>query len=308
MQVDEKGKEARTVWSLNTDKPITCEYEISATATNAYIAKRVVRLAKLQIGPLSHVLLELSTARPRGRPGRLQWVRLFLVACCPHRLTIYTATTHSQEPDISSDEKTEYPNAMHDQVLLRSDYEGKPTTEELLTLRRVPGPMPITAYLICAVEFAERASFYGIKQLISNYVNRPMPKGGNGYGAPPRGTQLTGGALGLGTVKANAIGQSFSMLVYMLPIFFGWMADTKTGRFKQICWGVGVFGVAHVIILAAAAKPLLADGSAKIPFFIGLYILAVGACTYNILKLTVAATKEHQLCSSQTSPSFFSIR
>jgi dipeptide/tripeptide permease len=165
---------------------------------------------------------------------------------------------------------------------LNSDYEGKPTFEELQTLRRVPGPMPIVAYLICAVEFAERASFYGIKQLIGNYVNRPLPRGGNGWGAPPRGTQETAGALGLGTVKANAVAQSFSMMVYMLPIFFGWLADTKTGRFKQICAGIAVFGVGHVILMAGAAKSTLESGNAKIPFFIGLYVLAIGACMYNV--------------------------
>jgi dipeptide/tripeptide permease len=184
---------------------------------------------------------------------------------------------------MSDNEKTpEYPNATHDQALLHSDYEGKPTLEELQTLRRIPGPMPTVAYLICAVEFAERASFYGIKQLIGNYVNRPLPKGGNGWGAPPKGTQETAGALGLGTVKANAVAQSFSMMVYMLPVFFGWLADTKTGRFKQICGGVAVFGVAHVILMAGAAKSLLENGNAKIPFFIGLYVLAIGACMHNM--------------------------
>lgn len=36
-----------------------------------------------------------------------------------------------------------------------------PTEEERLTLRRVAGKMPTIAYVICAVEFAERASYYG---------------------------------------------------------------------------------------------------------------------------------------------------
>ena len=56
---------------------------------------------------------------------------------------------------------------------MEDDYEGKPTEEELRTLRRVPGKLPITAYLICTVEFCERASYYGIQPLINNYVNRP---------------------------------------------------------------------------------------------------------------------------------------
>lgn len=44
---------------------------------------------------------------------------------------------------------------------LQVDYEGKPTDEELATLRRVPGKIPTVAYLLCIVEFCERASYYG---------------------------------------------------------------------------------------------------------------------------------------------------
>lgn len=160
---------------------------------------------------------------------------------------------------------------------MEEDYEGKPTEEELKTLRRVPGRLPAVAYLICVVEFCERASYYGVQPLIANYVNRPLPEGGNGYGAPPEGTQQTAGALGMGTVTANAVTQSFSMLAYALPMLFGWLADVKTGRFSLICWGVAVFGVAHVLMVAAGAKDLLAAGTAKIPYFLSVYILSIGA-------------------------------
>jgi len=163
-----------------------------------------------------------------------------------------------------------------DNFTMDEDYDGKPTEEELKSLRRVPGSIPIIAYLICIVEFCERGSYYGVQPLIGNYVNRPLPEGGNGWGAPPPG-QGTGGALGMGTKVANAVAQSFSMLVYALPLLFGWMADAKTGRFKLICWGVGVFGVAHVLLIGSGAKELLANGTAKAPFFISVYILAVGA-------------------------------
>ncbi|SPQ20635.1 6cf59c5c-48ef-4732-acc4-49b8166f1942 [Thermothielavioides terrestris] len=164
--------------------------------------------------------------------------------------------------------------------VMEEDYEGKPTEEELAVLRRVPGTIPIIAYLICVIEFCERASYYGVQPLISNYVNRPLPPGGNGYGAPPVGTQETGGALGMGTVVANAVTQSFSMLAYALPLVFGWLADAKTGRFKLICWGVAVFGTAHVLLVGAGAKDLLASGHAKGLFFLAVYILSVGAAMF----------------------------
>lgn len=166
-----------------------------------------------------------------------------------------------------------------DPSLMEEDYDGKPTEEEMKTLRRVPGSIPMVAYLICIVEFCERASYYGVQPLLTNYVNRPLPDGGNGYGAPPRtaGDQQTAGALGMGTVAANAVGNSFSLLAYSLPLLFGWLADAKTGRFKLICWGVLVFGVAHVVLVAAGSKDLLASGNAKVPFFLSVYGLSFGA-------------------------------
>jgi dipeptide/tripeptide permease len=157
------------------------------------------------------------------------------------------------------------------------DYEGKPTEEELRTLRRVPGNLPLVAYMIC---FCERASYYGVQPLINNYVNRSLPDGGNGAGAPAVGTQDTPGALGLGAAKANAVNQSFSMLAYALPLFFGYLADTRTGRFKMIVYGIGVFGVAHVLMVGAAAPSLLAAGTSTAPYMISVYILAIGACKF----------------------------
>jgi hypothetical protein len=40
-----------------------------------------------------------------------------------------------------------------------------PTEEEKNTLRKVAGKIPNIAYWLCAVEFAERASYYGVKGL-----------------------------------------------------------------------------------------------------------------------------------------------
>jgi dipeptide/tripeptide permease len=165
----------------------------------------------------------------------------------------------------------------HAPGLTTEDYPGKPTEDERKNLRRVAGSLPTVAYLICVVEFCERASYYGVQPLISNFVNRPLPVGGNGYGAPAEGTQQTAGALGMGTVKANAFSQSFSLLVYALPLFFGYLADAKTGRFNLICWGVAVFGISHVLMVGSAAPSLLASGAAKTPYFISLYMLAIGA-------------------------------
>jgi hypothetical protein len=57
-----------------------------------------------------------------------------------------------------------------------------PTDEELETLPRIAGSLPWTAYLLCAVELAERASYYGCVQIFNNFIRAKLPKGGNGAG------------------------------------------------------------------------------------------------------------------------------
>ena len=85
----------------------------------------------------------------------------------------------------------------------------------------------------------------------------PLPPGGNGAGAPARDTQDTAGALGKGVQFSVAIGLlflyantinvvlpclltvcTFSFLAYIIPIFSGWLADSKMGRYRVILIGV----------------------------------------------------------------------
>ena len=157
-----------------------------------------------------------------------------------------------------------------------------PTEEEKKTLRKVAGKIPSLAYWLCLVEFAERASFYGVKPLFNNFVNRKLPANGNGYGAPLRGSDSTAGALGLGSSVANSVSQSFSMLVYGLPIYFGWLADAKTGRFRLVVWGVVVCGIAHVLMVASGSRELLSKHTAVAPFMISVYVLAIGAGMFSL--------------------------
>jgi hypothetical protein len=85
-----------------------------------------------------------------------------------------------------------------------------PTQEERSTLRIVAGKVPAVAYTLCAVEFAERASYYGCSQVFNNFLEFPLPAGGNGSGAPPRGSEETAGALGQGLQTASALTILFS--------------------------------------------------------------------------------------------------
>lgn len=155
-----------------------------------------------------------------------------------------------------------------------------PTEEDKKTLRRVAGELPASCYYLCAVEFAERASYFGCFQVYKNFIRAPLPPGGPGTGASGKGSQYTAGALGKGSVVATAMTEAFSFLSYALPIFFGWLADTRYGRFKMICWGVAVCGLAHIIMIISALPPVLQSGHAIGPFALSLYMLSLGAAQF----------------------------
>ncbi|KXT05811.1 hypothetical protein AC578_1096 [Pseudocercospora eumusae] len=152
-----------------------------------------------------------------------------------------------------------------------------PTQEEASTLRKVADKIPKTAWLLCIVEFSERASYYGVKTVFSNFMQFPLPKGGNGAGAPARGTQHTAGALGRGLQFSNAFVLLFAFLAYIIPIFGAWIADTKLGRFKTVVIGVIICGVSHVIMVVGAIPSILQAGNGIAPFMISFFLLAIGA-------------------------------
>jgi hypothetical protein len=85
---------------------------------------------------------------------------------------------------------------------------------------------------MCLIEFAERASYYGSIGPFNNFINRPLPPGGNGAGAvAPGATGLnqSAGALGMGSVAATGIVQMFTFLVsHHLSVFYHVLTSRHT--------------------------------------------------------------------------------
>ena len=135
----------------------------------------------------------------------------------------------------------------------------------------------MVSYALCAVEFAERASYYGVTTVFSNFMQFSLPVGGNGAGSPPRGSEETAGALGKGLQFSNAFVLLFTFLAYVIPILGAWIADTRLGRYKTIAIGVFICGVAHVILIIGSVPSVLQAGKAIAPFMISFFILAFGA-------------------------------
>lgn len=134
---------------------------------------------------------------------------------------------------------------------------------------------------MCLIELVERASYYGTSGPFNNFVNNPIPPGGNSAGAVHRGKEHENdspGALGLGSVSASAITQMFKFLAYVIPIYGGIVADSKWGRFKTICVGTAVGAIAHVILVIPAIPGVLDKPKAALGVFIvSVIILAFAA-------------------------------
>ena len=138
------------------------------------------------------------------------------------------------------------------------------------------------AVAMCAVELAERASYYGCYQgPFQNFVQNPLPAGGNGAGAVakgPAGSNQSAGALGLGSVDSTALSNTFKFLAYVVPIYTGILADTKWGRWKCMCIGTAVGAFAHILLVISAVPPVLKHPNGGLAAFtISIIILAIGA-------------------------------
>lgn len=170
------------------------------------------------------------------------------------------------------------------------DFENYPlpTEEERNTLRKVPDKIPKIAYILCVAELAERASYYATVGVFSNFIEYPLPEGGNGAGAPdPNDSNGVAGALGKGVQFASALTLLFTFMAYVFPILGAWIADTKLGRYNTILLGAGIGAVAHVIMTGGAAPAVLEKGQGIAPFMVSFFMLAIGA---GIFKPNVAPT------------------
>ncbi|KAH8882928.1 POT family protein [Thozetella sp. PMI_491] len=162
-------------------------------------------------------------------------------------------------------------------TLLDDDYEGKPTEEELHSLRRVSGKINWAAYTIAFCELAERFSYYGSSVLYTNFVRSPLPDGsttGAGWGRNPKNQS---GALGKGQKASQGISLFNQFFAYLVPLLGGWVADARLGRYKTIHIAIVISTVAHIILVAAASPGVIVHtDNSFAAFLIGLITLCFG--------------------------------
>ncbi|VEU19344.1 DEKNAAC100411 [Brettanomyces naardenensis] len=146
--------------------------------------------------------------------------------------------------------------------------------EDRHSYRAVSTRPPYVCYLILLVEFAERGSYYGVQGILNNFIMRPLPEGsktGRVYH-----DNDSAGALNMGIPAANGLTMLLQFMAYVMPLFGGYMADSKIGKFKAIMIGVWIGLISHIIFVIAAIPSVIAGGKALAAIIIAILSLSVG--------------------------------
>lgn len=168
----------------------------------------------------------------------------------------------------------------------------KPTEEEMHTLRRVSGKIKWTAFTVAICELAERFSYYGSSILYTNFVVQPLPPGSNTGAGFGRGGQS--GALGLGSRAGQGISLTNQFFAYLVPLFGGWLADAKLGRYKTIHIAICVGMIAHVILVAASAPGVIVHPDHALgAFIVGMLTLCIGTGLFKANVAPLLAEQNH---------------
>ena len=125
---------------------------------------------------------------------------------------------------------------------------------------------PRGAWLIIAVEFMERFSFYGMLAILALFLTAPPTKGGFGWS--------DGEALGL-------LGL-YSGLMYALPALGGYLADRFWGGRKAVRNGASLMVLGHFLMAAPAFFPWLLTQLSGVPVAEHLATLGVSLGRFGV--------------------------
>ncbi|KAJ1304227.1 hypothetical protein OPQ81_005391 [Rhizoctonia solani] len=133
-----------------------------------------------------------------------------------------------------------------------------------------------------------------------NYIQRPLPEGGNGAGAPLKGTESRPGALGKGQQASTGLTTFFSFLSYLTPILGAILSDAYWGKLKTLFIFAIIGGIGHVILVGTAAPALLQNNptGSYAGLIVSLIIMgfATGAIKSNVSPLVaeqIPDSREH---------------
>jgi len=112
---------------------------------------------------------------------------------------------------------------------------------------------PKGLYLLFATEMWERFSYYGMRGLLTLYLTKATIEGG----------------LGFDDANAGLLYGIYTGLVYLTPIFGGWLADNYMGQRKSITIGGILMALGQFSLFISSAHALM-------QFYLGLISLIIG--------------------------------
>lgn len=112
---------------------------------------------------------------------------------------------------------------------------------------------PKGLYLLFATEMWERFSYYGMRGLLTLYLTKATIEGG----------------LGFDDANAGLIYGIYTGLVYLTPIFGGWLADNVLGQRKSITLGGILMALGQICLFMSSSEQI-------VMFYAGLILLIIG--------------------------------
>lgn len=81
----------------------------------------------------------------------------------------------------------------------------------------------------------------------------------------------------MGTQAATGISTFNSFWVYVIPLFGAYIADTKLGRFKTVCWAVLIALIGHIIMIISSVPSVIVHSKSSLAcFLVALIIMGLG--------------------------------
>ncbi|EKV11604.1 MFS peptide transporter, putative [Penicillium digitatum] len=158
--------------------------------------------------------------------------------------------------------------------------KSAPTAEELATLRRVAGDLPVASYSVAFVELCERFSYYGTTAVFVNFLQRPLPAGSSTGALVPGVSDWSNdspGALGMGQQASTGLTLFNSFWSYIMPLFGAMVADQWWGRYRTIMSAIACALIGHtILVISAIPKVIDSPNGAIACFSIGLIIMGIG--------------------------------
>ncbi len=117
---------------------------------------------------------------------------------------------------------------------------------------------PVGLFVLFFTEMWERFSYYGMRALLILFLIAKVDEE-NGWGWEKK--------------EAYYLYGWYVMLVYLLPLLGGWLADNKWGHVKTVLVGASIITMGHG---AMALSDLPLDINLKFVFYIGLFLIVLG--------------------------------